>query len=141
MSAQPHHLIEAGAARALRNGLITADEAVAAVAEARTPLHAVYASVHTPHGAVTFRVGQPTTWDKAQDRWRRLDDRRIAGRRQTVRHDGRRYTLPGVLADGPAGTWGTFFEVRAVDRFGRGLGGERHEHALVVPYRALRVAS
>jgi hypothetical protein len=91
--------------------------------------HAVYAT--TTQG-VTFRVGQPTTWQQAQDRWTRLANR--AGgfggqpkRRVRVRHDGRLYVAE-------------HFEVRAVDRHGRGLGAERHALAMIAPYRAVKSA-
>jgi len=83
--------------------------------------HAVYANTD----AGTFRVGQPVDWDTAQARWSRLDDRRIAGRKPRVRHDGKRYIVNS-------------FEVRSVDTFGRGLGSERHTLAFPVPYRLCR---
>lgn len=89
--------------------------------------HAVYV---TPANGPTFRVGQPVDWSTAQARWQRLDDRRLLGRTQRVRFDGRRY--PVAMSRG-------FIEVRAVDDHGRGLGSERHERAFPVPYRAIRV--
>lgn len=83
--------------------------------------HAVFATA--PNG-VTFRIGQPTDWHGAQDRWVRLTN----GRSRRLRHARRWYPLPRVR-----------FEVRATDRHGRGLGAERHERAIPVPYRAVRV--
>lgn len=83
--------------------------------------HAVF--VNSEDG-VTFRVGQPVDWNRATDRWLRLDDRRIA-KGLTVRHDGRKYRAKSI-------------EVRATDRHGRGLGSERHATALTAPYRMAR---
>lgn len=101
-------------------------------------LHAVYATCTTAAGErVTFRVGQPTTWERAQARWDRLDVwrwSRVVGLR--------RRSSPLPRARGLRVRWmrrwyvADFVEVRAVDRHGRGLGSERHAHALVVPYRA-----
>lgn len=91
----------------------------------RNELHAVYANCEDYQGRrVTFRVGQPASWDAAQARWRRLDYRRLFKRAPVVRHARRRYTVQSL-------------EVRAVDPHGRGLGSERHGSALLVPYRAV----
>lgn len=75
----------------------------------------------------TVQVGRITDWNTAQSRWLRLDDRRRAGRRQTIIHNRRQYVPE-------------FFEVRAVDEHGVGLGSIRHARALPVPYRAIRLA-
>lgn len=92
--------------------------------------HAVYVTIHPTGLNLSFRIGQPTDWHTAQARWQRLDDRNRADRVQVLRHDGRRY---------PVKLGHAFFEVRAVDAHGRGLGAERHALAFPVPYRALRV--
>lgn len=85
--------------------------------------HAVYAICKQPNGGtVSFRVGLAVDWNTAQARWQRLDNRRIAGRRPIVKANRRQYVVD-------------FYEVRAVDRHGRGLGAERHATALTVPYR------
>ncbi len=81
---------------------------------------------------IAFRVGQPTDWDKAQARNERLYDRRngaqgVPARPVKVKHDGRVYTA-------------RWFEVRSVDKHGRGLGSERHMTAIIAPYRAVRSA-
>lgn len=91
--------------------------------------HAVFATVKMPgrkagrivEDSLTFRLGQPTTWDKAISRWDRLDRRRM-GRGLKVKHDGRSYPV-------------AFVEVRATDRVGRGLGQPRHEQAMPKPLR------
>lgn len=87
-------------------------------------LHALYAN--TPDG-VTFRVGLPVKWDPAIARWYRLDDLRRLGRAIRVRHNRRWYSVES-------------FEVRSVDRHGRGLGSERHDRAIPVPYRAAKLS-
>lgn len=96
----------------------------------RNDRHALFAIASVPEGphALSFRVGQPVDWNTAQARWQRLDDRRIAGRKQYVRHDGRRYPVAA-------------FEVRAVDKFGRGLGSDRHKLAFPVPFRLCRLTN
>lgn len=88
--------------------------------------HAVYATAVTPRRkySTTFRVGQPVSWGRAQDRWLRLDDRRRAGIPTFIRWMRRRYFVQ-------------YFEVRAVDENGRGIGSERHLLALTIPYRLL----
>lgn len=99
------------------------------------PQHAVYAVAHVGRDrrglgrgqTVAFRVGQPVDREAAQKRWTRLDDRRRAGRRPFVRWSRRKYVV-------------AFFEVRAVDYHGRGLGSQRHSDAFPVPYRALGCA-
>ena len=101
----------------------------------RTTRHAVYAITdNVKHGEhIAFRVGQPTDWNTAQLRYERLYCRSRGNlglgdaRPVKVRHDGRLYNVKD-------------FEVRAVDRFGRGLGSERHATALITPYRAVRSA-
>lgn len=91
--------------------------------------HAVYAIAADHTGEEeAFRIGQPTDWDSAQSRWLRLDDRRRAGRAIRIRHARRLYTV-------------RFFEVRSVDRHGRGLGSARHGRAFPVPYRSARLAA
>lgn len=95
--------------------------------------HAVYVTSKLPTGeAVTFRVGQPVSWDAATRRWARLDNRRggwegVPARPVTVKHDGREY---------PA----SFVEVREVTRHGRGKGQDRHREAFTVPYRNVKSA-
>lgn len=97
----------------------------------RRDQHAVYANCRDARGErLTFRVGQPTDWPTAQDRWLRLDDRRRALVRQAlvrqaIRWARRRYTVEN-------------FEVRTVNRHGQGLGAERHAAAIPVPYRSCR---
>lgn len=87
--------------------------------------HAVYANCRDLAGErATFRVGQPVGWGAAQDRWLRLDDGRRANRCQVVGANRRRYLVES-------------YEVRAVDRHGRGLGSKRHGSAIPVPYRSL----
>jgi hypothetical protein len=89
----------------------------------RVEKHAVYAVCTGPAGReVTLRVGQPVRWGRAIARWQRLNDRRLAVHPGRIRHDGCWYTP-------------RFYEVRAVDPVGRGLGSERHTLALPVPYR------
>lgn len=85
--------------------------------------HALYA---TTADGVTFRIGQPTTWDGAQARWSRFA---LNARAIRLRHSRRWYALPLMR-----------LEVRATDKHGRGLGSDRHERAIPVPYRALRLA-
>lgn len=86
--------------------------------------HALYANTDT---GLTFRVGQPVKWDRAIQRWYRLDDRRrFHARTHTIRHDGRTYTVES-------------FEVRATDPHGRGLGSPRHALAFPVPFRLCKV--
>jgi hypothetical protein len=86
--------------------------------------HAVFATCQLGSETVTFRIGQPVDWDRAQARWSRLYPA-ANGIRGRVRHS-RRWYRP------------SFMEVRSVDRHGRGLGSERHETAIPVPYRAIR---
>ena len=87
----------------------------------RNDRHAVYGI--TADG-VAFRIGLPTSWDRAVARWYRLDDQRFKdGRVLRVRHERRWYRI-------------RTFEVRAVDRHGLALGSERHKRAIPVPYRA-----
>lgn len=100
--------------------------------------HAVYATCEIAGEKITFRIGQPTDWRRAQARWERLypisaTSRNVLGRvtlailRGRVRHARRWYRV-------------SFMEVRAVDRHGRGLGSERHERAIPVPYRQFQRA-
>jgi hypothetical protein len=88
--------------------------------------HATFANCPTPEGTVTFRVGQPTDWSTAQDRWLRLDNFRVAGRAR-IHYMRRSYPVAS-------------FEVRATDRHGRGLGSDRHARAITVPYRSHKAA-
>jgi hypothetical protein len=94
-------------------------------------MHAVYANCISRKGdRLTFRVGQPTDWDTAQRRWSRLDDRRagfngVAARAILVPWMRRQYRVES-------------FEVRTVDRNGRGLGSLRHGQAFPIPYRLVR---
>lgn len=96
--------------------------------------HAVYVTCDTRHGQITFRVGQPVSWNLAQARWSRIADR-LDGfnghvkRPVTIRHDGRRYCACKF-----------WVEVRPVDAHGRGVGSERHTLAFPVPYRAMTTA-
>jgi hypothetical protein len=84
--------------------------------------HAVYAT--TTQG-VTFRIGQPTDWRTAQERWLRLyPDPVTTG---YIKHMRRKYPVK-------------FYEVRSTDRDGYGLGSERHSRAIPVPYRNHRKA-
>lgn len=101
--------------------------------------HAVYATCTADDGErITFRVGAPTDWGRAQARWLRLDD----WRRALLRRPRARSRRWHAQAAGLRVRWGRrwylvdFLEVRAVDRHGRGLGAERHGRALPVPYRA-----
>lgn len=88
--------------------------------------HAVYATCRIAGETVTFRIGQPTDWARAQARWERLYPKpMILGR---IRHARRWYRA-------------AFLEVRATDRHGRGLGSERHERAIPLPYRAFKRAT
>lgn len=90
-----------------------------------TSKHAVYVTAEDFLGErVTFRVGLPTDWHTAQDRWLRLDDQR-RGRGLTIRYGGRLYAAHAC-------------EVRSVDRHGRGLGSQRHAEAVNVPYKIVR---
>lgn len=89
--------------------------------------HALYATARDSAGEREhFRIGQPTDFLTAQRRWLRLDDRRLLNRRPVVRANRRQYVVE-------------FFEVRAVDRHGRGLGSERHTLAHPVPFRAAKI--
>lgn len=59
-----------------------------------TTKHAVYANCRDLAGeCATFRIGQATTWNAAQDRWLRLDDGRRANRCQVVTANRRRYLV------------------------------------------------
>lgn len=98
---------------------------------------AVYATVDTNDGTqtLTFRVGQPTTRDRANARWARLWEAGAIdnGQRKPlatarVRYGRRWYRV-------------RFMEVRAVDRHGRGLGRQDHAAAIPVPYRAVQRTS
>jgi hypothetical protein len=87
-------------------------------------MHAVFA---TTAAGVTFRIGQPTSWEGAQARWLRLANLHRNGRKLRVRHARRWYAV-------------RFYEVRSVDAHGRALDTQpRHAHAVPVPYRAHRV--
>lgn len=87
--------------------------------------HAVYANCRDLSGdRATFRIGAPLAWGAAQDRWLRLDDARRAKREQVVNANRRRYLVES-------------YEVRSVDRHGRGLGSDRHASAIPVAYRSL----
>lgn len=87
--------------------------------------HAVYAVCHAYNGErLTFRIGLPIDWHRAQSRWNRLDLWRREGRALTVRFARRRYRVD-------------FLEVRAVDFHGRGIGGDRHALAFPIPYKEL----
>lgn len=92
----------------------------------RNEKHAVYATTVDRRGErQTFRVGQPVKWDTAIARWTRLDSARLGGKKPAVRANRRQYRVE-------------FYEVRAVDRHGRGLGSERHGIAHPVPYRTVK---
>lgn len=88
------------------------------------PRHAVYAT--STIDGVSFRVGQPVDWDTAQARWSRLSPSAAA--------------TPGFILANRRSYPIKFYEVRAVDRHGRGLGSARHAEALTVPYRNHRKA-
>lgn len=96
--------------------------------------HAVYATCIDHRGErLTFRVGLPVAWDLAIARWYRLDNWRTGfggarQRRLLVRWARRQYRV-------------LHFEVRSVDRHGRGLGSDRHALAFPVPYRLCRSAA
>lgn len=92
--------------------------------------HALFAVVE---GHFAFRVGQPTTWGNAQQRWSRADDRRVGA-------NGHKRRACTVLGPFGASYPVMAFEVRAVDAKGGGLGSVRHALAVPVPYRALRTA-
>jgi len=104
--------------------------------------HAVYLTVKLAAVAhdgrpredhVTFRIGQPVSLDAAHKRHQRLQDRAVLRKlAHRIRHARRWYTTA-------ASDW-YWFEVRAVDKHGRGLGSERHATAIPVPYRAIRIA-
>jgi hypothetical protein len=94
--------------------------------------HALFVTSRRGNDTVTFRVGQPTSWDNAQDQHQatlRAQDSAAAGRRPIprVRHMRRSYPI-------------TFAEVRATDRHGRGIGSERHATAIPVPFTAIKRA-
>lgn len=91
--------------------------------------HALYITSRVKGDTVTFRVGQPTTWNNAIDQYTTTlvaQDSARARRRPmpSVRHMRRSYPI-------------MFAEVRATDRHGRGLGSERHATAIPVPFTAL----
>lgn len=87
--------------------------------------HAVYATCNLSGESITFRIGRAVDWDTAQNRWLRLFPApSVRGR---VRFHRRWYPV-------------RFLEVRAVDRHERGLGSERHERAIPVPYRQFKRA-
>lgn len=89
--------------------------------------HALFATTQDRRGRrLTFRIGQPVDWTQAIQRWNRLDMKRIARRNFRVQHDGRRLQV-------------AYFEVRAVDQDGRGIGSERHTLAFPVPFRNCRI--
>lgn len=96
--------------------------------------HAVYATCIDRRGErLTFRVGLPVEWNTAIARWYRLDNWRTGRegarlRELLVRWSRRQYRV-------------LHFEVRAVDRHGRGLGSDRHALAFPVPYRLCRSAT
>lgn len=83
--------------------------------------HAVFAICAD---GVSFRLGQPADWHTAVTRQTRL--RWEDPRARAIRHEHRRY----LIRD---------YEVRAVDRHGRGLGSERHARAIPVPFRRARL--
>lgn len=95
--------------------------------------HAVYAITdNVKYGEhIAFRIGQPVNWNSAVSRYDRLYCRHqginCPSRPVKVKHDGRVYRVQT-------------FDVRAVDRHGRGLDSERHATAIVAPYRAVRSA-
>lgn len=79
--------------------------------------HAVYATCYAYNGLrLTFRVGLPVGWHRAQNRWNRLDTLRRSGHALRIRHGRRWYR---------------------VDFHGRGLGSERHALAFPIRYREL----
>lgn len=90
--------------------------------------HALFATTQDRQGRrLTFRIGQPVGWDRAIQRWNRLDRKLWADRRKfRVRHDGRQLPV-------------AHFEVRQVDQDGRGLGDDRHTLAFPVPFRNCRI--
>lgn len=98
--------------------------------------HAVFATCTDKAGEhATFRVGQAVDWHRAQDRWSRLYPLLVTARdylgraaKVSIGHGRVRYNRRWYYVD--------FMEVRAVDRHGRGLGSERHERAIPVPYLA-----
>lgn len=93
-------------------------------------LHAVFAIARDYAGErIAFRVGLPADWHTAQNRWERLANR-LAARRRKATHPAIRWSRRRYRID--------FYEVRAVNRHGQGLGSERHATALPVPYLAVR---
>lgn len=91
---------------------------------------ALFATVETNDGSgtLTFRVGQPTTHERAHARFERLwragaidNGHRNPSAKARVRYRRRWYSVK-------------FMEVRSTDRHGRGLGSERHARAIPVPY-------
>ena len=98
------------------------------------PRHAVFATaklqVSDPRARggirvepVCFRIGQPTDLTTAHARHDRVAGTGSTFKRGRVRHARRWYPI-------------AFYEVRSVDRHGRGLGSERHATAIPTPYRA-----
>lgn len=90
--------------------------------------HALFATTKDRTGrSLTFRVGQPVDWGRAIQRYDRLDRKLFIDRRKfRVRHDGRRLPV-------------AYFELRAVNQDGRGLGSDRHTLAFPVPFRNCRI--
>lgn len=90
-------------------------------------LHALYATVETPSGPRTYRIGLPATRAVIMARHARFDNAHHRNRRRL------RLTLRG--ASYPL----RWLEVREVDAQGRGLGAERHWGAYGVPVNALSI--
>lgn len=90
--------------------------------------HALYATVETPSGPRTFRIGLPGSRTVIDNRHARFDNAHYRNRRHlTVNlHNGASYPV-------------RFLEMREVDSQGRGLGGDRHWNAYMVPVSSLRI--
>jgi hypothetical protein len=89
--------------------------------------HAVFATVHERDGTTaTFRVGLPQLGQAAWYRWDRLSRDGSPLSRGFILYRGRKLPVK-------------FYEVRAVDRYGRRLDSNRSDQVIPVPYRAHRV--
>jgi ribosomal protein L13E len=87
--------------------------------------HALFAIATDSTGSqASFRLGLPTDWHTAVARHTRL--KWDAPRPRAIRWLRRTYRI-------------THYEVRSVDRHGRGLGSERHATAIPVPFRLAKV--
>lgn len=93
-------------------------------------LLALYATVDTPNGVRTFRVGLPASDAVIWKRYQRLDNAHYRNRRKVTVNLRSGASYPVRMSG---------LEVREVDAQGHGLGSERHWDAYCVPVSAVRI--